>query len=125
MTLSSVEHAPVAPLVRAEELHPRDPDSDWLAQQWTCTMRFVARLTASTLEDSDVIRLRRRRECEIGETNHRHGVYCGDGSSRSEEHTSELQSLMRISYAVFCLKKTQDSKKKERNITTQYHKHTL
>src|SRR3546814_9827329 len=28
----------------------------------------------------------------------------GDGS-RSEEHTSELQSLMRISYAVFCLKK--------------------
>src|SRR3546814_6924913 len=29
--------------------------------------------------------------------------YCGD--YRSEEHTSELQSLMRISYAVFCLKK--------------------
>src|SRR3546814_4270970 len=27
------------------------------------------------------------------------------GRSRSEEHTSELQSLMRISYAVFCLKK--------------------
>src|SRR3546814_6831287 len=27
------------------------------------------------------------------------------GSFRSEEHTSELQSLMRISYAVFCLKK--------------------
>src|SRR3546814_9628972 len=29
----------------------------------------------------------------------------GDGADRSEEHTSELQSLMRISYAVFCLKK--------------------
>src|SRR3546814_9555329 len=28
----------------------------------------------------------------------------GDGVQRSEEHTSELQSLMRISYAVFCLK---------------------
>src|SRR3546814_4776660 len=28
-----------------------------------------------------------------------------DGKTRSEEHTSELQSLMRISYAVFCLKK--------------------
>src|SRR3546814_4353121 len=28
-----------------------------------------------------------------------------DGEERSEEHTSELQSLMRISYAVFCLKK--------------------
>src|SRR3546814_2646824 len=31
----------------------------------------------------------------------------GDLSQRSEEHTSELQSLMRISYAVFCLKKKQ------------------
>src|SRR3546814_6664852 len=29
---------------------------------------------------------------------------------RSEEHTSELQSLMRISYAVFCLKKTKKQK---------------
>src|SRR3546814_3311432 len=29
---------------------------------------------------------------------------------RSEEHTSELQSLMRISYAVFCLKKKQNTK---------------
>src|SRR3546814_1228397 len=31
------------------------------------------------------------------------------GTVRSEEHTSELQSLMRISYAVFCLKKKQDT----------------
>src|SRR3546814_9512686 len=35
---------------------------------------------------------------------------------RSEEHTSELQSLMRISYAVFCLKK----KKKNTTITKYY-----
>src|SRR3546814_4173690 len=33
----------------------------------------------------------------------------GIGDFRSEEHTSELQSLMRISYAVFCLKKKQNS----------------
>src|SRR3546814_6352169 len=32
-------------------------------------------------------------------------VQAEDGRWRSEEHTSELQSLMRISYAVFCLKK--------------------
>src|SRR3546814_5496637 len=32
------------------------------------------------------------------------------GQSRSEEHTSELQSLMRISYAVFCLKKKTNKK---------------
>src|SRR3546814_2279800 len=31
-------------------------------------------------------------------------------SQRSEEHTSELQSLMRISYAVFCLKKKTETK---------------
>src|SRR3546814_8145095 len=37
-------------------------------------------------------------------------------SVRSEEHTSELQSLMRISYAVFCLKK----KNKIKNMTTPY-----
>src|SRR3546814_8352975 len=39
-------------------------------------------------------------------------VFCSDSErrravTRSEEHTSELQSLMRISYAVFCLKKKQ------------------
>src|SRR3546814_7560514 len=34
----------------------------------------------------------------------------GKGDLRSEEHTSELQSLMRISYAVFCLKKKQRRK---------------
>src|SRR3546814_5037817 len=33
-------------------------------------------------------------------------------AARSEEHTSELQSLMRISYAVFCLKKKKIAKKK-------------
>src|SRR3546814_9183930 len=32
-------------------------------------------------------------------------IRTGESWSRSEEHTSELQSLMRISYAVFCLKK--------------------
>src|SRR3546814_7193652 len=34
---------------------------------------------------------------------------------RSEEHTSELQSLMRISYAVFCLKKKQKTKLSHKN----------
>src|SRR3546814_2311263 len=40
---------------------------------------------------------------------------------RSEEHTSELQSLMRISYAVFCLKKKK-TKNRHSNIY-KYHKH--
>src|SRR3546814_1387033 len=37
-----------------------------------------------------------------------------DGDDRSEEHTSELQSLMRISYAVFCLKKKKKKSNQER-----------
>src|SRR3546814_3670970 len=40
-----------------------------------------------------------------------------DSELRSEEHTSELQSLMRISYAVFCLKK-----KTKQNKTTHEHR---
>src|SRR3546814_6470246 len=38
------------------------------------------------------------------------------GKSRSEEHTSELQSLMRISYAVFCLKKKKKNKQHKNTI---------
>src|SRR3546814_6738199 len=43
---------------------------------------------------------------------------------RSEEHTSELQSLMRISYAVFCLKnKTKSKSKTEQQIHNSYNTH--
>src|SRR3546814_9852417 len=38
-------------------------------------------------------------------------------AARSEEHTSELQSLMRISYAVFCLKKTNRTDKSQPQLT--------
>src|SRR3546814_10623916 len=38
-------------------------------------------------------------------TREENGHRMGQAAHRSEEHTSELQSLMRISYAVFCLKK--------------------
>src|SRR3546814_4272765 len=41
---------------------------------------------------------------------------------RSEEHTSELQSLMRISYAVFCLKKKKQTNKISNNNRRQQHK---
>src|SRR3546814_8914957 len=47
----------------------------------------------------------------------------GGRSKRSEEHTSELQSLMRISYAVFCLKKKIKSPVTER--TEDHTHHTL
>src|SRR3546814_6984111 len=49
----------------------------------------------------------------------------GHATVRSEEHTSELQSLMRISYAVFCLKKkkkhkTEINTRRYRDIITKY-----
>src|SRR3546814_8072622 len=40
-------------------------------------------------------------------------VFLAGDVKRSEEHTSELQSLMRISYAVFCLKKKNTQRSKE------------
>src|SRR3546814_2064370 len=43
-------------------------------------------------------------------------VIQGHGSGRSEEHTSELQSLMRISYAVFCLKKNNSREIKKKSL---------
>src|SRR3546814_6624615 len=46
----------------------------------------------------------------------RSGEFASPAQYRSEEHTSELQSLMRNSYAVFCLKK-----KKNKNINTIHH----
>src|SRR3546814_7368003 len=48
-----------------------------------------------------------------------HIVAARGNRRRSEEHTSELQSLMRISYAVFCLKK-----KKKKNPLLHQTKHT-
>src|SRR3546814_10079947 len=44
---------------------------------------------------------------------------CTQKFSRSEEHTSELQSLMRISYAVFCLKKKKNKRTTNNNTRTQ------
>src|SRR3546814_4691495 len=49
-------------------------------------------------------------------------LHQGPESLRSEEHTSELQSLMRISYAVFCLKKK--NKSRNQHISQHTTKHT-
>src|SRR3546814_8871076 len=62
-------------------------------------------------------RPRRRRTRVPGLAAGEHGVPSTNRRAerfRSEEHTSELQSLMRISYAVFCLKK-----KKQQNLPAQ------
>src|SRR3546814_1582033 len=48
----------------------------------------------------------------------------GRRAMRSEEHTSELQSLMRISYAVFCLKKKKKHKTTTNNTLITYSRNT-
>src|SRR3546814_2344435 len=56
----------------------------------------------------------RRCDAARGDRQDRQNAIAGRIWTRSEEHTSELQSLMRISYAVFCLKK-----KKKQNTKTE------
>src|SRR3546814_2084122 len=51
------------------------------------------------------------------------GVPNEKGYDRSEEHTSELQSLMRISYAVFCLKKKKYTRISYKKANKKYEKH--
>src|SRR3546814_3577622 len=61
----------------------------------------ILRTHSVDLDDAIVDRCLRN---ELG-GNFVRGFVCRGIDERSEEHTSELQSLMRISYAVFCLKK--------------------
>src|SRR3546814_1777530 len=59
-----------------------------------------------------------RHRSETGECGVEGGVVEHRVGGRSEEHTSELQSLMRISYAVFCLKKKKNTRKANTRSTT-------
>src|SRR3546814_3375025 len=68
----------------------------------------IVRVTKTTICGTDLHILKGDvTTCEPGRILGHEGVGIVEkvGTARSEEHTSELQSLMRISYAVFCLKK--------------------
>src|SRR3546814_9920047 len=86
------------------------------ASRWTAFASSVAaRAAIASGEEKGNICAKRARPLPgalaAAPLNHTARMSCGievgkrAGSRRSEEHTSELQSLMRISYAVFCLKK--------------------
>src|SRR3546814_4600507 len=71
--------------------------------------------------------------CRVAVVQHHGGAHCqarhqpvphhpAAGGVRSEEHTSELQSLMRISYAVFCLKKKKKKNKSNNKTRTKKSK---
>src|SRR3546814_2213232 len=82
---------------------PRSTRTDTL---FPYTTLFRSHAQASQARGSD-----RRRAARTGQGRRRR--YHDQVVGRSEEHTSELQSLMRISYAVFCLKKKTRNKKKQ------------
>src|SRR3546814_7408514 len=80
-------------------VHASGPDLDWMEQQ-------IRGSTPKRLLDIG---------CGGGHVAYRMAPHAAE---RSEEHTSELQSLMRISYAVFCLKKKKQQTNARINLTT-------
>src|SRR3546814_5755843 len=98
---------------------PRSTRTDTLFPYTTLFRSTVERVLMSHIlivEDETIIRSALRRLLErnqyevseagsVQEAQERYSIPGFDLIVRSEEHTSELQSLMRISYAVFCLKK--------------------
>src|SRR3546814_7545228 len=85
------------------------------------TAAVLAELRKEGFQPFMVTQTRVRNEDRREHTKHmiRAGLRYARGFARSEEHTSELQSLMRISYAVFCLK-TKKTKKYNADSTTHY-----
>src|SRR3546814_1154018 len=66
---------------------------------WEITIFYFERISNRRLQNG------KRSLLEGGSSESNRGTVTRRSQKRSEEHTSELQSLMRISYAVFCLKK--------------------
>src|SRR3546814_800785 len=94
--LAATEQAADVHLLTAAHIHTSDPEQPQAeAMAWDESGRLLAVGDAKTLQAQypDAERI------DAGEATVIPGLI------RSDEHTSELQSLMRISYAVFCLKK--------------------
>src|SRR3546814_4771675 len=79
------------------------------ATRWRCNMMHGS--TSSLYDHHRASGMLRRSARPAVTTCGRHGheAHASRAIARSEEHTSELQSLMRLSYAVFCLKKKKAS----------------
>src|SRR3546814_4240085 len=102
---------PSFPTRRSSDLHPSDRRELVHQQQalvlelWIGLRQFarveVDDLAEEQVHDQPALGQLVRLDADVD----RHLLLAQVGQQRSEEHTSELQSLMRISYAVFCLKK--------------------
>src|SRR3546814_4076503 len=82
-----------------------------------CPRRTHGGISGCVIASSIVARTKGSR-ARISPLDDRHDDRLPEASRRSEEHTSELQSLTRISYAVFCLKKKNKQNKNTRNLHT-------
>src|SRR3546814_3512734 len=92
---------------------PRGPPHRGIARQRSRRRRRGAPVDASARRLTEPLAfLHTRHAGLVPASNHPQSVALE--ARRSEEHTSELQSLMRISYAVFCLKKKNKYKQKTR-----------
>src|SRR3546814_8502785 len=94
----------------------------WLFQRFWTT-RLLERLSRHSRRSSErLFSQSRRSSCrESSQLRDVVRLSCRPSrQSRSEEHTSELQSLMRISYAVFCLKKKKKNKHKHTRTQTSH-----
>src|SRR3546814_5023556 len=106
--------------------------SDWSSDVCSSDLRKQFRLPKRALRPAGDDRLASLdlvedgqvgQRCDPRRDRHRHALRLRDlltrERHRSEEHTSELQSLMRISYAVFCLKKKKQTTSLADNITAR------
>src|SRR3546814_4811540 len=87
---------------------PRSTRTDTLFPYTTLFRSFEAFEPARRRDDFGDLDAIAAVDADDGRTRHRARTGAA-ADARSEEHTSELQSLMRISYAVFCLKKKNNS----------------
>src|SRR3546814_4226299 len=100
---SGVCSSDLAALTEGGALDPMTADADAVAGWLDADATTPARRETIRLRSADPDDLTLREARWLGQADR---VYHDlDVPARSEEHTSELQSLMRISYAVFCLKK--------------------
>src|SRR3546814_9209126 len=86
----------------------------------------IGPLLGTTVQLSPLARSRKGKAASAGRVRRSAAPISRTQSSaavRSEEHTSELQSLMRISYAVFCLKKKTNTYLASRLLTTRNNQH--
>src|SRR3546814_7321002 len=96
----------------------RRPNGHWEMMPFRPTLVAAARLAVSRLQPSQRIPTQANYGSPSSSCSSMLAMPLFSDHKRSEEHTSELQSLMRISYAVFCLKK------KKGHTTNKTHNNT-